>query len=159
MIDKELSPEKAIERAQFLCARQERCSDDIRKKLVQWKVPVSSIDLIIKKLVADGFLNDERFALMFARDKSKFNKWGPHKISYALKAKHFSEETIKKALGEIELSMDQSSLVEILTKKAKSVKSKSPYDLKVKLIRFGLSRGFEYEQVNKAVALIFRGDL
>lgn len=159
MIDNELSPEKAIERAQFLCARQERCSDDIRKKLVQWKVSASNIDIIIKKLVTDGFINDERYALMFARDKSKFNKWGPHKITYALKAKHFSEETINKALGEIAHSMDQSHLVEILSKKAKSIKSKSTYDLKVKLIRFGLSRGFEYEQVNKAVSIIFRGDL
>jgi len=159
MIDKELSPEKAIDRAQFLCARQERCSDDIRKKLVQWKVSASNIDLIIKKLATDGFINDERYALMFARDKSKFNKWGPLKISYALKAKHFSEETIKKVLVEIAPSMDQSNLLDILTKKAKSVKSKSPYDLKVKLIRFGLSRGFEYEQVNKAVAIIFKGDL
>jgi len=159
MIYKELSPEKAIERAEFLCARQERCSDDIRKKLVQWKVSTSNIDKIIKKLVTDGFINDERFALMFARDKSKFNKWGPLKIAYALKLKHFSEDTIKSALNEIEGTNDQSQLVEILSKKAKNIKAKSPYDLKVKLIRFAVSRGFDYGQVNKAVATLIKIDL
>lgn len=159
MIDKELSPEKAFERAQFLCARQERCSDDIRKKLLQWKVSPANIDKIIQKLKADGFINDERFALMFARDKSKFNKWGPVKIAYALKLKHFSEDVIKSALSEIEFVNDQSHLVEILSKKAKNIKAKSPYDLKVKLIRFAVSRGFDYGQVNKAVVTLIKDDL
>lgn len=156
MVNKELTYERALQRVQALCARQERCSDDIRKKLIQWNVSSSNINKIIKGLVVDGFINDERFALMFARDKSKLNKWGPLKIAYALKSKHFPEEVIKKAISEVDNSKDKSILVDILTKKLKSVKAKSPYDLRQKLFRFGVSRGFEIEQINKALSTIVK---
>ena len=73
--DSIISPEKALQRAQALCARQERCSHDIRLKLRQWKLSNADIEKIVKQLIADSFINDERYAKMFVRDKSKFNKW------------------------------------------------------------------------------------
>lgn len=158
MRDNVLTPEKAIQRAQALCARQERCSHDIRLKLKQWQILNPEIEKIIKQLMADGFINDERYARMFVRDKSKFNKWGPKKITYTLKSKHFSEDIIKIALGEIDHANDESNLKEILLKKKKGIRAKSPYDLKTKLIRFGISRGFDYEAVNKIASLITKED-
>jgi len=155
-IDKSLTPEKATRRAEALCAKQERCSYDIRMKLGQWQVSNGDVEKIIKQLIADGFINDERYARMFVRDKSKFNKWGPIKITYTLKSKHFSEDTIKDALGEIEHANDESTLKELLSKKLKGIKAKSPYDLKTKLIRFGISRGFGYEMVSKTASIIIK---
>lgn len=154
--DTVLSPEKAIQRAQALCARQERCSYDIRLKLKQWQISNVEIEKIIMHLIIDGFINDERYAQMFVRDKSKFNKWGPKKIIYTLKSKHFSEDIIKVALEEIEHTNDESTLKEILSKKKKGIRAKSPYDLKTKLIRFGISRGFEYEAVSKVASTIIK---
>jgi regulatory protein len=153
-LSKEVTPEKAIQRTQALCARQERCSHDIRIKLRQWQLPSADIEVIINKLQIDGFINDERYARMFTRDKSKFNKWGPLKILYALKSKHISDEIIKNAIDEIEHSNDTSILIDLLSKKRKGIKAKSPYDLKSKLIRFGISRGFDYGIVSKTVSQI-----
>lgn len=153
-----ITPEKAIQRVQALCARQERCSHDIRLKLKQWQISNVEIEKIIKHLIIDGFINDERYARMFVRDKSKFNKWGPKKIIYTLKSKYFSEDIIKIALEEIEHANDESTLKEILLKKKKGIRAKSPYDLKTKLIRFGISRGFENEAVSKVASIIIKED-
>lgn len=154
--DKSLTPEKAIQRVEALCARQERCSYDIRMKLRQWQISNADIERIVKRLITDGFINDERYARMFIRDKRKFNKWGPLKITYALRSKSFSEEIISKALGELEPDNDESTLKELLSKKMRGIKAKSPYDLKTKLIRFGISRGFNFELVNKTASLIVK---
>lgn len=148
-----LAPEKATQRAQALCARQERCSNDISTKLRQWQVPSDEIEKIIKKLQDDGFINDERYARMFARDKSKINKWGPLKISYSLKSKHIAENIIKDAIAELEPPNDN-ILKDLLLKKMKGTKAKSSYDLKNKLIRFGISRGFDFGLVNKIASSI-----
>jgi regulatory protein len=144
---KELTFEKAIQRAQVLCAQQERCSYDIVLKLRQWQIQTHDIEKIITNLIENNFINDERYATMFARDKNKFNKWGPIKIAYALRAKRISEIVIKESLAGLESMEDESTLIHILNKKASSIKSKSPSDLKAKLIRFGISRGFEYGKI------------
>lgn len=147
MESKVLTLEKATQRVQFLCARQERCSYDIMVKLRQWQIQPHDIEKIIANLIENNFINDERYANMFARDKSKFNKWGPIKIAYALRAKRISEIVITESLAGLELKEDESALLHILNKKASSIKAKSPSDLKAKLIRFGVSRGFEYGRI------------
>ena len=114
MIEKPLTLEQALSKAQTLCARQERCSWDIRQKLKQWHVPSEDSEKIIDKLKANKFLDDERYALMFTRDKTKFNKWGPIKIAYALKSKKIPEEVIRKVLSEIQQGNDDNSILELI---------------------------------------------
>ncbi|NVO09642.1 MAG: RecX family transcriptional regulator [Bacteroidales bacterium] len=159
ILNRALTLEKAIQRAQFLCARQERCSYDIMVKLQQWQIPTKDIEKIIANLLENNFINNERYANMFARDKSRFNKWGPIKIAQALRAKRIPEIIIKESIGGLELKEDDCALIYILNKKASSIKAKSPSDLKAKLIRFGVSRGFEYgrviEIINKYYGEIF----
>jgi regulatory protein len=156
MYDRTLTTEKALQRAQALCAMQERCSFDIRTKLKQWQLPSADIDKIINNLQQDGFINDERFALMFARDKSKFNKWGPLKIAFSLKSKHISDNIVQFALNEIEQLDSESILKDLLIRKMKGIKAKSPYDLKNKLIRFGISRGFDFGMVSRIATAVLK---
>lgn len=147
MESKALPFEKALQRVQFLCARQERCSYDIMVKLQQWQIQPHDIEKIITSLIENNFINDKRYASMFARDKNKFNKWGPIKIASALRAKRISEIFIRESLAGLKSNEDESTLIDILNKKVRSIKSKSPSDLKAKLIRFAVSRGFEYGRV------------
>ena len=148
---KKISYDAALNRAQALCARQEKCSFDIKQKLHIWGVADIDTKKVIDHLIKDGFINDERYAFMFVRDKSKFNKWGPLKIAQALRIKHIPEAIIQHSLKEIDKSLNENDLLDLLKKKSKSVKAKSDYDLKVKLIRFAISRGFDYNQILKLV--------
>jgi regulatory protein len=158
MIEKTLSLEQALNKAQTLCARQEKCSWDIRTKLKQWHVATEESEKIIDKLKADKFIDDVRYAQLFARDKSKFNKWGPIKIAYSLKSKKIPDEIIKSVVDEIKSVSNDKILFELLSKKSKTIKAKSSYDLKVKLIRFGISRGFDYNQINETVILVVKAE-
>jgi regulatory protein len=142
---KQLTPKIALDRAQWLCSQREKCVHEIKLKLTQWGIGAKDSQAILKSLVSDGFVNESRFALTFARDKARFNKWGPRKIEMALRAKRISKEDIEHALTVIQEFTSTENLTELLTKKAKTIKHKDKYDLKTKLIRFALGRGFEYE--------------
>jgi regulatory protein len=144
---KELSPKTALNRAQWLCSQREKCISEIRLKLNQWQLGAEDVLTIIKSLVDEGYINEGRYALAFAREKARFNKWGPKKIELALKAKRIGNDDIQHALTEVEPFTSTENLTDLLTKKVKSIKFKDKYDLKNKLIRFALSRGFDYGDV------------
>lgn len=142
-----MDTKKAFDRAQWLCSQSEKCIFDIEKKLQQWGVNESEGKKIIDALLEDEFIDESRYTLAFAREKARFNKWGPKKIEMALRAKRIGNEHIDNAIEEISEFTNNHKLHEILAAKAKTIKAKDSYDLKTKLIRFGISRGFEYGQV------------
>ena len=151
---KPTSIKKAILKAQILCAGQEKCIFDIRKKLFDWKLPTKDHDTVIELLIKDQFINEQRYTLFFAKDKFRFNKWGKIKIEYTLKQKNIAYEYIKSALDEIP-EMEYDKLLENeLIKKIKAIKDKDEYTIKSKLVRFATSRGFENGKVFDMVSTI-----
>jgi regulatory protein len=154
---KPLTPKTALERAQWLCSQREKCISEIRLKLTQWQQSEDDSQKIIKSLVSEGFINETRYSLAFAREKARFNKWGPRKIEMALRAKRISDDDIQQALAEVEQFTSTESLTDLLTKKAKTIKHKDKYDLKTKLLRFALSRGFAYGEVLGVVEGVVKG--
>lgn len=149
-----MDAKKALDRAQWLCSQSEKCTFDIKKKLLQWDVDEMEGEKIINALLEDEFIDESRYAISFAREKSRFNKWGPKKIEMALRAKRIADEHIVIALAESAEHSNDDMLRELLTSKAKTIKAKDSYDLKTKLIRFGMSRGFEYGRVLKILGEI-----
>ncbi|MCK5170313.1 MAG: RecX family transcriptional regulator, partial [Bacteroidales bacterium] len=77
-----ISIKEATLKAQSLCAGQEKCVFDIRKKLYDWKLPTKDHDAVIDLLINDQFIDEQRYALFYAKDKFNFNKWGKIKIEY-----------------------------------------------------------------------------
>ena len=148
---KTLDVNTALDRAQWLCSQSERCVFDISQKLRQWGFSPDDSQKIVDSLIKHGFIDEERYAQSFAREKARFNRWGPRKIEMALRAKRLSDEHIQLAISEIQEFTSSSNLEELISKKAKSIKFKDTYDLKSKLLRFGMSRGFEYAEVTRAV--------
>ncbi|MGE0079511.1 MAG: regulatory protein RecX [Bacteroidales bacterium] len=155
---KQISKEKALSRLQNLCARNEKCSGDLRQKMVQWKLAPEDINWVISRLTTDRFVDDSRYAGMFVRDKSRISKWGRIKIATALRAKGVAADIINEALSQIDPNVDKAQLAELITRKAKQTKAKSVYDLKSKLIRFGVSRGFDMGLVIDVVNGIVKGE-
>ncbi len=151
---KPTSIKKAILKAQALCAGQEKCVFDIRKKLYDWKLPTKDHDTVINLLIKDQFINEQRYTLFFAKDKFRFNKWGKIKIEYTLKQKNIPYEYIKYALDEIPETEYEKLLESELIKKLKTIKDKDEYTIKSKLVRFATSKGFENGKVFDMVSTI-----
>jgi len=144
---KALTPQKAMERLQYLCARQEKCTHDLVQKLKQWGFAQAEIDKIVGKLSSDGYVDDNRFARLYVREKSRINKWGPLKLRAMLASKGISKDIIDQAMNELSYAENPINLFDLLNKKMPQVKAKNRFDLRNKLIRFGASRGFALDEV------------
>jgi len=142
---------EAFNRAAALCSRSEKCSADILTKLAHWGVDEANAEAVLKQLTGEKYVDDERFARSFVRDKFRLNKWGKIKIAYQLRAKHMDSKTIDNAMNEIDDEAYWELLTELITEKNKSVKGTNRYDRKAKLIRFAQARGFEMDLIYRAI--------
>ena len=128
------------------CAYQERTLKEVRQKLREWEVADDDSEPVIAELIAQNYLNEERFARSFARGKFRVKKWGRLKIRQEMKLKGLSNELIHKGLSEIDGDSYEEVLRDLLEKKARSLRGES-VAVKQKIVRFALSRGFESDIV------------
>ncbi len=133
----------SLNKAMALCAGREFSAGEILIKLRSWGMDETESSGIIRLLEKDNFINEERYALAFVRDKFRYNKWGKLKITAQLRAKGIGGEIIKKALDTIDNETYKLTLSNLLSVHSRSVKAKNEYELKAKLLRYGLSKGFE----------------
>ena len=115
----------------------------MRKKLRDWDINPSDSNAIIERLKAERYLDNERYARAYCRDKLRFNGWGRIKIAYMLKGKGIEREFIDAALADIDEEQYLAILNEALAAKAKTLGSKSEEQIRASLLRFAASRGFE----------------
>lgn len=133
----------ALDKAMAQCSRREVCCDYIRNKLVLWGIENNDSEKIIGILIKENFINESRYAAAFVRDKFKYNKWGKIKISAHLRIKKLPPEVITSALDSIDNELYTKFLRDLIEGHRRLVKAKNQYDLKAKLLRYGLSKGFE----------------
>lgn len=144
-----------LNKLQALCAKREYCSSEIlRKALDRLDGDAGAAQEMLASLVEDGFVSDRRYACAFAREKSALQGWGPVKIRYALAAKKISREDIDAALEETDREKAREKLVRLLELKSRSLEGDP--DKKLKLIKYGLTRGYGYEDVQEALASLGR---
>jgi regulatory protein len=133
----------ALAKAEHFCAYQERAQQELRDKLYEWGLWPDAVERIISQLIEGNFINEERFARIYA--KSKFNQkaWGRIKIKQGLKLKRVPDVLIKKALLDIDLDDYLAALTHLLQKKAATVTEKNKLKRRYKLQQYAMGRGFE----------------
>ena len=138
-----LTTKEAFQKIAKFCAYQERCHQEVRDKLFSYGLFKDDVEMIIYELTQQDFLNEERFALAFARGKFKYKKWGRTKIIMELKRRKVSDYCIKKGLAEIDEDLYLDVLNEVLSKKFDKTKGVKLYQRKYKAAQYAISRGFE----------------
>ena len=141
----EFTPEQqsAYLKATTICSRGETCTFDIHEKLKKWELSEEDSKGVINQLTKEKYLDDERFARAYVKDKFRFYHWGRTKISYMLHAKKISKDIQEAAFEEIEENSYSDQLVKLLADKERTIKAKDQYDKRNKLMRFAMGRGFE----------------
>lgn len=132
---------------QRYCAYQERSHQEVRNKLIDLNIYGDDLEEIIAQLIADNFLNEERFARAFARGKFRMKQWGRRKIVQELKRHDVSDYSIRKAMEEIADEDYRATLREVIEKKSKTAAAESDFELQHKLAQYAISRGFESDLV------------
>lgn len=127
------------------CAYQERSQFEVRNKLVEYGIFNEEAENIISQLIQENFLNEERFALAFARGKFRIKRWGKIKIKLELKQHKVSEYCISKALKQIDGNEYFATLEKIIEKKTKEIKESNKIKKQYKIIKYAMSRGYEQD--------------
>ena len=145
-----MEKDKALAYLQNLCVKRECCSSEILKKAGKaLEGDRAAAQQMLESLVADRFVDDARYAPAFAREKSSLTGWGPNKIRYALMMKGISKADISAALEETDPEASSAKLEKLVEAKRKSLEG-DPY-IKFKLIKYALSRGYDYDTVSPVV--------
>jgi regulatory protein len=133
----------ALRKAMDLCANREFCCSEMLDKLQSWGIHGIDNANIIDLLLSENFINEARYSQAFVKDKFNFNKWGKVKIAAHLRAKSIPGDIIKKSLDTLDNVLYTKTLTDLISSHRRSVKAKNQYDLKAKLLRYGLSKGYE----------------
>ena len=146
--------EQALAVLRRQCARMERSEYDVRRSMMRWQMTSDEMASVVAQLVAERFVDNARYAEAFVRDKLRFSGWGRRKIVNALRTRQISQHIIASLDYMFDSEDESDKLAELLEKKARQVKAKNRYDLKDKLIRFGLYRGFDLDTLLPIAAKI-----
>ena len=146
-----LTKEQALQKLKHYCGYQERCHSEVREKLFQLGVRRSDHDEIMSTLIEEDYLNEERFAIAFARGKFRMNEWGRVKIKAELKQRKVSDYCINKALKQIDEKEYLQLLKKLAEKRYASLKNEQWLVRKKKTMDYLLQKGFEWEVVKEAV--------
>ena len=137
---------KVLVSLQGRCARREYCRAEM------WQKALKALDgdeaaavEVLDSLVEDGFVDDARYAGAFAREKAVLDGWGPVNIRYMLKAKGIGSADIDSALESIDAVAAAEKLDKLLASKAKSLQGDP--QARLKLIKYALSRGYNYDDI------------
>jgi len=138
-----MSPEHTflLNKARKYCSYQERCIAEIKSRLIQWKASERTIEMIIQNLEKEDYINEERYAISFARGKLRNNKWGKNKIFYAMSQKRIPEIYIQMGLNEIDDEEYINTLKFILS--SKKIDEKDEFKRNNKLVRYAVQKGFQ----------------
>ena len=134
-----------------LCAQAEHCQWEMLEKMRRWEVPEEAQARVMQRLVKERYVDDERYARAFVKDKIRYNKWGRRKVDQALWQKHIDEDIRKHVLDEVDDDEYLSVLRPLLKQKRRSTKANSDYELNQKLMRFALGRGFTSDIIRQCI--------
>lgn len=128
------------------CSRSEHCVFDVMEKLSAAAISEDDANEIVQELIRLGYIDELRYARAFVNDKFRFNKWGKIKIAHALRQKKVASNVIQDALDTIDDEAYNQVLMQLIESKKKTTKATATQQ-RAAVMRFALSRGFEYETI------------
>lgn len=141
---KEKTEQEAYLQLAAICAQAEHCEQEMRDKMKRWGMDLEAQNRVVERLTNERYIDNERYARAFVKDKVRYNKWGRRKVQQALWMKRIDEDIQQRVLDEIDDEEYLKVLVPLLKQKRKSIKAANDYELNQKLVRFALGRGFDY---------------
>lgn len=134
-----------------LCAQAEHCQWEMLEKMRRWELSDEAQARVMERLMKERYVDDERYARAFVKDKVRYNKWGRRKVEQALWQKHIGDSVRLQVLDEVDDDEYISILRPLLQQKRRSTKAASDYELNQKLIHFAVSRGFTMDIIKQCI--------
>ena len=148
---KEMTEQEAYLQLAALCAQAEHCQQEMLDKMKRWGLDDEARQRVTARLVKERYVDDERYARAYVKDKVRYQKWGRRKIQQGLWQKRIADDIQQRALDGIDDEEYLNVLRPLLKQKRKSTKADSDYELNRKLVRFALGRGFTFDIIRQCL--------
>ena len=148
---KEMTEQEAYLQLAAICAQAEHCEQEMRDKMKRWELDETVQNRIVDRLTKERYIDNERYARAFVKDKIRYNKGGRRKVQQALWMKRIDNDIQQRVLDEIDEKEYLDVLRPLLKQNRKSIKAESDYELNQKLVRFALSRGFTFDIIRQCL--------
>lgn len=145
-----------LQKAERYCAADEQCRSSVRAKLVTWGVPREIHDKIMKHLVDQGYINEQRFARIFCESKLRNQKWGKIKLVYHLRIKQIPSPIIEQSINSIDHELYTQVLTSLAEKRLETLEPEDgPKKNHAKMVSFLAQRGFEVNEIESVIKPYF----
>ena len=136
--------------------RRDHASGELIQKLQKKGFEEPTISKVIDELADRGYIDDDVFAVSFAREKMELNKWGPNKIRAALFKKKLQKVSIEKAINRSSENLQQEQICVDLALKRKNhfLREDDLFKRKQKIYNYLAGRGFSISVIKKSLPLI-----
>lgn len=148
---KPITEQEALQKLSALCARAEHSSGEMLEKMRRWQLSEDARERVLDRLIDEKFVDDERFARLFVREKIRFDRWGRRKIEQALYQKGVASDISRRVLDEVDDEAYVVELKKLIAAKRRSVQAESDYEMRAKLTKYALGRGFGYEVILRCI--------
>ena len=148
---KPITEQEALQKLSALCARAEHSSGEMLEKMRRWQLSEDARERVLDRLIDEKFVNDERFARLFVREKIRFDRWGRRKIEQALYQKGVASDISRRVLDEVDDEAYVAELKKLIAAKRRSVQAESDYEMRAKLTKYALGRGFDYNVIRQCI--------
>ena len=134
------------------CMYQERCIQEVKKKLTRLQVIPKTKSKVINHLIDNDYLNEVRFTKSFIQGKLRIKKWGKIKLNYELRIRGVKKFIIDEEINKISKDDYYDYFNEFSNNKIKILKG-SKDQKKRSFINYFTYRGWEnnliYEKLNE----------
>ena len=128
-----------------------KTKQDIIKYLKDKDFNKESIEMSIKKLEEQGYINDQNYAKSYVHNCIITTTKGPNKIASELEKKGVTSNDYEEALEEYTSSLEKEKVEKLISKKIKSNHNKSAKILKQKLSLDLINNGFHQDIVKEVL--------
>jgi len=125
---------------------------NFRNKLKQKSYDSESINIIIAKLTENGYLNDNKFAIEYAKYLKDKKKYGKSRIIQQLKKKGINDYNINEAIQDFEINEDDiEDIIQISQKKLRLISGKNIEKQKQSLLLFLKNKGYSFNVAKEVI--------
>ncbi len=143
--------ENALLKAETMCARAEYSTREILQRVMGWGVSRTDAESVVERLVNEGFIDNRRFAIAYARQQAESAGWGQRKIALAMMRKGIDREDVAEALSCLDHGVWRRMATNLAKAKWLSLGRSSDYEARVKVFRYLAGRGYDSTTINEVL--------
>lgn len=135
------------------CRYQPRTHQQVRQKLYGWTLAKNTVETLLAALIEEGLVNESRFAVSYAGDRVRVNRWGRNKVRMELWKRQISSYCIKEAIATVDPVHYEKEMRRLAAKKWASFQGKGlhPGVRAKRTANFLIGKGYEPNVVWKLI--------